>query len=38
MAVYVVSDLHGYYDVFIEGLKKISFGDGDSVGIRAIPS
>ncbi len=29
MATYVVSDLHGYYDVYKEGLKKIDFSDKD---------
>ena len=31
MATYVVSDLHGQYGVFREGLKKIGFGDNDSL-------
>ena len=29
MAVYAVSDLHGQYDTFIAGLKKIEFSDDD---------
>ena len=29
MAVYVVSDLHGYYDAFLEGLKKIDLKPSD---------
>ncbi len=31
MAVYAVSDLHGQYDTFINGLEKIGFGDGDEL-------
>ncbi len=29
MSTYVVSDLHGYYDVFLRGLSEISFSDED---------
>ncbi len=29
MAVYVISDLHGQYDLFVKGLKTIEFGDDD---------
>ena len=29
MAIYVVSDIHGYYDPFMNGLSQISFSDGD---------
>ncbi len=29
MSVYVVSDLHGQFEVFAEGLKKIEFGEHD---------
>ena len=31
MAVYVVSDLHGHMDVFMEGLNKIGFSDEDKL-------
>ena len=31
MAIYAVSDLHGQYDVFMEGLKKIGFCDSDQL-------
>ncbi len=31
MAVYAVSDLHGYLDVFLRGLKEIEFGDDDEL-------
>ncbi len=31
MAVYAVSDLHGYYDVFLRGLKEIGFNDSDKL-------
>lgn len=29
MAVYVVSDIHGYYDLFLKGLTEIGFSDQD---------
>ena len=29
MATYAVSDLHGNYDLFLQGLKKINFSDND---------
>ena len=31
MAVYAVSDLHGQYDTFLNGLEKIGFGDSDEL-------
>ena len=31
MAVYAVSDLHGQYDIFIEGLERIGFGESDEL-------
>ena len=31
MAVYAVSDLHGQYDTFINGLENIGFGDSDEL-------
>lgn len=31
MAVYTVSDLHGQYDAFVEGLEKIDFGGSDEL-------
>ncbi len=31
MAIYVVSDLHGQYDLFIKGLEKISFSSEDKL-------
>ncbi len=31
MAVYAVSDLHGHFDVFMAGLKKIDFNDNDEL-------
>lgn len=31
MAVYAVSDLHGYMDVFLRGLEEIGFGDDDQL-------
>ncbi len=29
MSVFVVSDVHGYYDLFVEGLSRIGFSDED---------
>ena len=29
MAVYAVSDIHGYYDFFLKGLAEIDFSDQD---------
>ena len=29
MAIYVVSDIHGQYDLFLRGLSEINFSDGD---------
>ncbi len=29
MAVYAVSDIHGYYDLFLKGLSEIHFSEGD---------
>ena len=29
MAVYAVSDIHGYYDLFLKGLTEIGFSDQD---------
>ena len=31
MAVYVVSDLHGQFEVFMDGLKKVEFKDNDEL-------
>ena len=31
MATYAVSDLHGQYDLFIEGLERIGFGESDEL-------
>ena len=31
MSVYAVSDLHGQYDLFIEGLERIGFGESDEL-------
>lgn len=31
MAVYVVSDLHGQFEVFMDGLEKIAFRDNDEL-------
>ena len=29
MAIFAVSDIHGYYELFLSGLDKINFSDGD---------
>lgn len=29
MAIYTVSDIHGYYDLFLKGLSEIHFSEGD---------
>ena len=31
MAVYVVSDLHGQYDLFVRGLERIGFSGADKL-------
>ena len=31
MAIYAVSDLHGQYNTFIEGIERVGFGDGDEL-------
>ena len=31
MAVYVISDIHGNYDLFMELLKKIKFSEKDTL-------
>lgn len=31
MAIYVVSDIHGYYDLFLKGLAGIDFSDQDNL-------
>ena len=31
MSTYAVSDLHGYYDVFIRGLDRIGFSETDTL-------